>query len=180
MSYSHKPKQLGNNIQTLMLNADYRPIQVVTWQRAICLWFSDKIDVVEEYMDIDINSVSLSIKCPAVIRLTKYRKNYDRKKVKFSRYNVFLRDQFYCQYCDIQYAIKELTFDHVVPRLRGGKTSWTNIVTACHPCNSKKGSNLPEEIGMLPYKRPTEPNPDDFGKFLLNKHTPDEWKNYLY
>ena len=168
------------NTQTLLLNADYRPIEVVHWKRAICLWFSDKVDVIEEYRDLDINSVSISMKCPAVIRLTKYRKNFDRKKVKFSRFNVFQRDNFTCQYCSNEHSAKELTFDHVIPRLHGGKTSWTNIVTSCYPCNSKKGSRLPEEIGMRPYKRPIEPSPSDYSKFLSYKNTPEQWRSYIF
>ena len=175
-----KPKRITPNTQTLLLNADYRPIQIVSWQRAICLYFDYKVDIVEGYENIDINSVSISLKCPAVIKLTKYRKNFDRKKVKFSRFNVFHRDSFSCQYCDLEFTAKELTFDHVVPVCRGGKTTWTNIVTSCKPCNTKKGSALPEEIGMLPQKRPVEPSPSDYSKFLSKKNTPLEWQPYIF
>jgi 5-methylcytosine-specific restriction endonuclease McrA len=167
------------NTQTLLLNSDYRPIQIVSWQRAICLWFSYKVEVIEEYEDIDINSVNFKIKCPAVVKLSTYRKNFSHKKVKFTRLNVFQRDNFQCQYCRYEFPTRELTFDHVIPVFYGGKTTWTNIVTSCHTCNSRKGSKLPEEIGMRPYKRPIEPNPNDYNKFSKYKNIPIQWEYYI-
>lgn len=168
-------------MHTLLLNADYRPLQAISWKKAICLWFDDKVEIIEEYQDIDINSISFSMKCPAVVKLTNYKKNHARHdKVKFSRYNVFYRDNFQCQYCGKHATSDELTFDHVLPRSHGGKTEWTNIVTACHPCNSKKANKLLNEIDMKPLRFPKEPQFSEitkYGSFFFK--TPDIWKNYI-
>lgn len=168
-------------MHTLLLNADYRPMQTISWKKAICLWFDDKVEIVEEYQDVDIASISFSMKCPAVVKLTSYKKSHSRSdKVKFSRYNVFYRDNFTCQYCGNQGDFNELTFDHVLPRCHGGKTEWTNIVTACHPCNSKKANKLPNEFDMQPIKNPKEPKIIEIPKYgsFYNK-IPDIWKNYI-
>lgn len=169
-------------MHTLLLNADYNPIQTITWKKAICLWFDDKVEIVEEYKDIDINSISFSMKCPAVVKLTTYKKHHKRNdKVKFSRYNVFYRDSFTCQYCGKKGQAQELTFDHVLPRSHGGKTEWTNIVTACHPCNSKKANKLITEFGTNPIKPPREPKFSEISKYgQLYFKTPEVWKNYIF
>lgn len=168
-------------MHTLLLNADYRPLQAISWKRAVCLWYDDKVEIIEEYPDIDINSVSFSMKCPAVVKLNIYKKSKKNNKVKFSRYNVFYRDNFQCQYCgDIKEA-DDLTFDHVIPRSHGGKTEWTNIVTACHPCNTKKGSKLLSELNFELKKIPTEPKVSEITKHgSLCYKTPEIWKNYIF
>jgi len=168
------------NHQTLQLNADYMPIKVIPWQRAISLWFSDKVEIIEEY-DTDISSVSLTMKCPAVVRLLKYRKYVKKQKVKFSRFNVFYRDGFECQYCGEKGTLTGLTFDHVIPRSHGGITSWTNIVTACHPCNSTKGNKLLHEMGWRLNSKPIEPNSNEFIRLnFTTPNTPEVWKKFIY
>lgn len=168
-------------MHTLLLNADYRPLQAISWKKAICLWFDDKVEILEEYSHFDITSVSFSMKCPAVVKLTSYKKNSNKhNKVKFSRYNVFYRDEFQCQYCGKHGSANELTFDHVLPRSHGGKTEWTNIVTACHPCNSKKANKLLNDIEMTLIRMPREPKVTEITKHgSLHYKIPEVWKNYL-
>lgn len=171
-------------MRTLLLNADYRPLQAISWQKAIGLWFDDKVEIIEEYGDVDINSVNFSMKCPAVIRLIAYKKIRNKtKNAKFSRYNVFYRDNFQCQYCQVQFLDnnKKLTFDHVVPKAKGGKTEWTNILTACHACNTKKSDKLLSEAGMTPLKTPTIPKLSDITiHSSINEKRNEIWKSYIY
>jgi len=167
--------------QVLMLNADYQPMNVISWQKAITLWFSDKIEIVEEYDDEDITSVSFSMKCPAVVRLFSYVNRAGRNRVKFSRLNVFSRDGFTCQYCGDEPGINGLTFDHVLPRAQGGRTSWENIITACKPCNYKKADNSLQASGMMLSVRPKEPTRAQYMSFRFHvPKTPVAWRNYLH
>lgn len=151
---------------TLLLNANYEPISVlplsvIGWQQAIKLMFLDRVKVLETYDNWVIRSERLTIEVPSVCVTTEYF-NY-KKNVKFSRSNLFLRDLYTCQYCNETFDQKDLTLDHVIPRASGGKTNWENSVTACKPCNHKKGSKLQTPLRM-PYK------PDYYS--LVNK-----WKN---
>src|SRR5262245_51328805 len=113
--------------RTLLLSQGYEPIKVISWQRAITLISLGKVEVIEEY-DSEIRAVSVVIKIPAVVRLLR---NFRRhaKPVKFSRANIYARDQHRCQYCGDRCSISELTYDHVVPRAKGGRTTWENITT---------------------------------------------------
>lgn len=165
---------------TLLLNASYEPLTVISWQRAVTMFFGDKVEVLEEYDDFHIKSVSFTMKCPAVVRLRKYIKG-DKSKVKFSRVNVFGRDNYSCQYCGIQPGAMKLTYDHVLPKSRGGRTDWNNIVTSCLPCNARKADRTPEEAKMFPFKAPRRPDdrPEASITILIPK-TPEAWKNYLY
>ena len=122
----------------LVLNADYRPLSYYPlslwpWQEAIKAKWLDRVDIVAEYDDY-VHSPSMQIKIPSVVVLKDYVK--PQKRVAFTRFNLFLRDEFRCQYCG---ARGDLTFDHVVPRAAGGVTSWQNVVAACSPCNLKPG-----------------------------------------
>lgn len=166
--------------QTLLLNADYSPMKIVPWTKAICMWFDDKVEIVESYEDFALASVTFTMKCPAVIRLLKYVKRTN-SRVKFSRVNVFGRDQFTCQYCKGQPGTPSLTYDHVIPRAQGGKTTWENIATACLECNAKKGNRTPEKAGMQLLKKPVRPKERPFNTFTLNvPKTPDAWTSYLW
>ena len=169
------------NKQVLMLNSDYQPMNVISWQKAVSLWFSDKVEIVEEYDDEDITSVSFSMKCPAVVRLYNYVRRASRRRVKFSRLNVFSRDSFRCQYCGDEPGISKLTFDHVLPKAEGGRTCWENIVASCKPCNYKKADKGLIESNMKLMTRPKEPSQAQYlsFRFLIPK-TPDAWRNYLY
>lgn len=165
--------------RTLLLNTTFEPISVLSWKKAITLVYLGKVEVLKEY-DREIHGVSIAIRQPAVIRLlTLVRSNHAR--VKFSRKNVFLRDDHTCQYCGEKFDPKHLTCDHLVPRSRGGVTEWTNIVTSCITCNLKKGDKLPDEVKMHPRKRPSRPN--GFYLFMLNlgvKVPPEYWRDYMF
>lgn len=143
--------------RSLLLNASFQPLQVISWQRALQLFFSGKVEIVEA-SDHMIRSVSISIRMPLVIRLLKYVPQKTRRTmVRFTRNNIFLRDQYTCQYCGNRPALSHLTMDHVVPVVKGGGKSWNNIVTACRPCNLKKGGRTPDEAGMRLKQTPREP-----------------------
>lgn len=143
--------------RALLLNATFQPLQVVSWQRALQLFFSGKVEVVEESHQ-EVRSVSIAIRVPLVIRLIRYLPPQKRKNiVRFSRSNLFLRDQFSCQYCRKKPPHSQLTMDHVVPVVKGGEKSWENIVTACRPCNLKKGGRTPDEAGMQLLSTPKQP-----------------------
>ena len=141
---------------TLLLNKDYTPISVlplsvIHWQHAVKLMYLGRIQVIETYPDWIIHSEKLSINVPSVA-ITKEYFNFKRK-VNFTRYNMYLRDLYQCQYCADTFSYNELTIDHVIPLSRGGKTSWNNCVTACTDCNTKKGNGL-----MSPIREPFEPD----------------------
>ena len=125
----------------LVLNADYRPLSYYplslwSWQDSIKSVFLDRVSIVS-YYDRQIRSPSFSMKLPSVIALKSYIR--PQSNPNFTRFNVFLRDKFSCQYCGSK---DELTFDHLLPRSKGGKTNWDNVVTACSSCNVKKGGRL--------------------------------------
>lgn len=164
--------------RTLLLSQSYEPIATISWQRAICLLTLGKVEVVEEY-DCSVRSVSVVFKMPAVVRLVRAFRRH-KKRVKFSKQNVFARDRWKCQYCGSKPSISELTYDHVLPRSRGGRTSWENIVTACRDCNARKADRTPEEAGMKPRKRPERP--DWVPVFSINvvQHIPETWKGYCW
>jgi hypothetical protein len=143
--------------RALLLNATFQPLQVISWQKALQLFFSGKVEVVES-SDQLIHSVSLTIQMPRVIRLIKYTPPRPRKNiVRFSRSNLFLRDQHTCQYCGKKPSVNLLTMDHVTPVVKGGPKTWENIVTACRPCNLQKGGRTPSEAGMRLKQAPKQP-----------------------
>ena len=143
--------------QTLLLNASYEPLKIVHWQKAITLWCQGKVEVVREY-DREIRSVSITFKLPAVIRLLRYVKIKRRfDYVPFSRANIYARDDHQCQYCGKRLPTARLSLDHVTPRSRGGKSTWTNVVAACNPCNTRKGGRMPWEASMKLRRNPAVP-----------------------
>ncbi len=141
--------------QTLLLTPWMMPHKIIPWQTAVTMSFLGKVDVLEEY-DEDIRSPSLAIKAPAVVRLRRPLGGMKRG-VKFSRINVFARDEFRCQYCGVRRQVHELNYDHVVPRVQGGKTVWENIVTSCYACNSRKRGRTPDQAGMRLLRAPVKP-----------------------
>src|SRR5262249_53688947 len=165
--------------QTLLLNQGFEPIKVISWQRAITLLFLGKVEVLEEY-GRDIRGATIVLKVPAVVRLLRAFRRHARP-VKFSRVNIYARDNYKCQYCAKKAPISELTYDHVVPRSQGGQTEWTNIVTCCYLCNRKKGGRTPNEAGMKLLVPPTQPNwvPAVAIRVSL-RSVPDAWQGYLY
>jgi 5-methylcytosine-specific restriction endonuclease McrA len=132
------------------------PERIVSWQRAVVWALTGKVDVIEEYDEI-VASPSVSLRTPAVVRL---RRNLapKRRVHRFSRMGVFVRDGFRCQYCAESRPHGGLNLDHVVPRARGGVTSWENVVAACYACNTKKGGRTPEEAGMRLLRAPVQPS----------------------
>lgn len=168
-------------MDTLVLSRGYAPLRVVSWQKAVTMFFDGKVEVVSEY-DADIRSVSLTIKMPAVVRLVRAHKHVHQGP-RFTRSNVLLRDDLTCQYCgERPRSSRKLNFDHVVPRARGGKTCWENIVTACLACNTKKGCRTPAEAGMALRRAPVRPRSLPFfhARLTLGGGVPDAWKSWVY
>ena len=142
-------------MQTLMLTPWMAPHKIIPWQRAIVLAYLEKVEVIETW-DAEIRSPSRAMMTPAVVRLKK-GSVATKQSIRFSRVNVFTRDRFRCQYCGEHKAVKQLNYDHVIPRVQGGKTVWENIVTSCYACNDRKGSRTPEQAGMRLLKQPKKP-----------------------
>jgi len=166
-------------METLILNQAYLPHRVVRWQTAVSMFFTGKVEVVEEYDEL-IRSVSLAVRMPAVVRLVR-RVRHNDPKIRFSRANVLLRDAHTCQYCEQVLESYELTFDHVVPRAHGGRTTWENIVACCRPCNCRKGNRTPQQAGMKLLAVPQRPKALAFKlkQFRLARPLPDPWKQWI-
>lgn len=158
---------------TLLLNAGFEPLKVISWQRAITLLFLGKVEVVDVY-DQEIRSVSVALKMPAVVRLLRYVK-LGKRKPPLTRLNLLARDNFQCQYCQRHVSYRESSIDHVIPRSQGGGTYWRNVVIACHPCNRKKGGRTPVEARMLLRKEPIEPEWLPVLNVKLQKRLPEAW-----
>lgn len=168
-------------METLVLNAGFEPVSRVSWQRAMTLLFDGKVEVVEEYEDKTIRSVTFEIKMPSVIRFLKSVR-MKRRGVRFSRENVYARDGGKCQYCGKKVPRNEFTYDHVTPRSQGGQTVWENVVVSCTPCNQYKAGRTPVQAGMHLAKQPARPSklPATFKlTFTWQKGMPDSWKNWL-
>lgn len=140
--------------RVLVLNLDHAPVAVVSVQKAIVLLLLDKAKMISSYEFLKIRTVSRSFDYPAVISLNQY-KNIPFRSVVLNRPNLFRRDRGECQYCGSQ---KQLTIDHVIPKSKGGKTSWSNLVTACNRCNILKGDKTPEQVGLILKKTPFKPS----------------------
>ncbi|MCB1428346.1 MAG: HNH endonuclease [Nitratireductor sp.] len=166
----------------LVLNADYRPLSYYplslwSWQDAIKAVFLDRVNIVAEY-ESAVRSPSFSMRLPSVVCLKSYIK--PSRHPAFTRFNVFLRDRFECQYCGTSH---DLTFDHVIPRSKGGQTTWENVCAACSPCNLRKGSKLPREAGMWPGQKPFVPTVEDLhrnGRRFPPNFLHESWMDYLY
>lgn len=167
-------------MDTLLLNADAAPLSVVplsavSWQEAIKYMCLDRVTVLEWYDDWVVRSSNWETRVPAVVMVKEYiRKN---RNPNFSRFNVILRDQFRCQYCTELVSKASATMDHVIPQSMGGKTSWDNIVTACGPCNSRKGSKLIKPV-REPY-RPTYYELANIRRKLPFDIRHPSWEDYL-
>lgn len=169
----------------LVLNADFRPLSYFplslwSWQdsvKAVCM---DRVQIISEY-DTVVRSPSFEMRLPSVISLKEYVT--PSRKPAFTRFNVFLRDRFACQYCGERYPTHELTFDHVVPRSRGGRTTWQNVVAACSSCNLIKGNRLPNACGMLPLHEPLQPTAfqlQENGRAFPPNFLHESWRDFLY
>jgi 5-methylcytosine-specific restriction endonuclease McrA len=162
----------------LFLDAQWRPLRVEPWQRAIADFMLGKVEVVEYSKDRMIQGIGREHPMPIVVRVIRHFKR-DRIRIKFSRINIYARDRFICQYCGARFLSEDLTFDHVMPRSRGGRTTWENIVTACIDCNSDKADRTPEEAGIKLLAKPKKPAylPAITVK-TGNGHIPEEWRPY--
>lgn len=179
----------------LVLNINYQPVCVISWQRAMTLSFIDvpeyKCSIVKYYQDDNVKlTMDRTCPVPAVIMRNRYVSTH-RKRVPLTKRNLLIRDVLTCQYCALSFHPRDLTFDHVIPKslwykrpdLRINKrtpTHWENIVTACYRCNGKKGSLTPEKAGMKLLNVPKKPNPIKYiprltpWEFIAN-----EWVEYL-
>jgi len=169
----------------LVLNADFRPLSyfplsLLTWQEAVKAVVTSRVNVISEYDQV-VRSPSFELRLPSVISLKEYVPQM--RKPAFTRFNVFLRDRFACQYCGVALPSQELTFDHVIPRSRGGRTTWENVVTACAPCNLKKGGRMPKAARMLPKHKPEQPTAwrmQENGRLFPPNFLHESWRDYLY
>ncbi|MEI8377960.1 MAG: HNH endonuclease [bacterium] len=161
--------------KVLLLNASDEPLRVCTWRRAFMLVLKGKADEVS-YLDSYIDKQESQI--PSIIKM-RYYVAVPLQELPFSKHNIFVRDDYTCQYCGKQH--KHMTLDHVFPKSRGGDYSWENIVTACPECNQKKANRTPEEAGMKLLNQPYRPN--DYFEFEMKKHGLEDaghfWEDYL-
>jgi 5-methylcytosine-specific restriction endonuclease McrA len=182
----------------LVLNRLWQAVNVCSARRAFSLIYSGQAQVVdaqsgdyqtfdfEEWRDLStdepgpdlVHTLNFSIRVPKIIVLLVFDR-LPRKDVKLTRQNIFMRDQFHCQYCSKKFDRNDLNIDHVVPRSRGGKTTWENIVCSCIRCNTKKGNRTPEQARM-PLKRvPKAPRPRAFLNITMSKVPHDSWKTFV-
>ncbi len=166
-----------NNVKVLVLDVSYFPIGVISWEKAIYLSMSNKVEILDHY-DLKINSVQQSFDCPAVVKVNWFSPK--RLQVNFSRWSVLTRDNFSCAYCNNQFNPNELTLDHVIPFSKGGQRNWGNIITACTPCNHRKANRTPEQAGMPLHWNPYTPkwNPSFLLKFI-GCGIQDKWRPWL-
>ncbi len=161
----------------LLLNATYEPLNIVSVKRAIVLLLKEKAELVEA-AESRIRAERLAIERPLVIRLVTFIPVPRRLPLPLSRRTVLARDLYTCQYCGAQPGRAELTIDHIVPRSRGGTTTWENVTTACGPCNRRKGDRTPEEARMHLLSRPERPRFIAVA-ILAEPGAHEVWKKYL-
>ena len=187
--------------QTLVLNRLWQAVNVVGVERAFSLlalehaqviyaedgsfrlfdadaWFDFSAEIPPSEGGRLIHTVNQSVRVPSVLLLRKYDRMLLRE-MKFNRQNLFERDGYCCQYCGDLFVAKELNMDHVVPRDRGGKTSWENVVTSCIRCNSRKGNRDPNEAGMYLLREPVRPRQRPFVSFLYGRPIEDSWRHFI-
>ena len=162
--------------QVLVLNASYEPLNVCSVRRAHVLVYKGKAEVVEE-LEQPLHSANDTYPWPHVIRLVNYVRVPRTVKRRISRRALFARDGWRCVYCGN--AGGRLTLDHVVPRSKGGESIWENVVTACAPCNLRKGDRLPEEASMTMRRLPRPPAPVLFIRLAAPAGLPTTWQRYL-
>jgi len=174
-------ERVPDHCPALVLNADYRPLSYFplslwSWQDTIKAVFLDRVNIVQEYERV-VHSPSFQMKLPSVVSLKTFVK--PSRHPAFTRFNVFLRDNFSCQYCSLQFAAKELQFEHVIPRSKGGETCWENIVAACQDCNARKADRLE----MKPNRHPHKPSAWELlakSKAYPPRFLHQSWVDYLY
>ena len=158
----------------------YFPLSLWGWQDTIKAVFLDRVNIVAEY-EKRVNSSTFSMLLPSVISLKKFVPL--NKRIPFTRFNLFLRDHFKCQYCNIKFKASDLTFDHVISRSKGGLSNWENVVSACFKCNNKKGSISYKDANMKLVKKPKKPTFFDLreaGKLFPPNYLHHTWNDFLY
>ncbi|MDX5346888.1 MAG: HNH endonuclease [Hymenobacteraceae bacterium] len=160
--------------KVLVLNQDFRAISLCSIHKAFILIFLNKAEMIAKVENAFLYSVNCQFPKPSVIRLQRYV-HVPYKGISLSRQNIFKRDQFQCQYCG---SSRNLTLDHVLPRSRGGTSTWSNLITACSRCNNRKGDRTPEEAGLNLRQKPRRPT---LAAFLTLHAGPvdDVWRTYL-
>ncbi len=186
---------MTNHEDCLVLNADYSPIGIIGWRKAMVWSFRythsqySGIEIIDHYKDDIVLAANGQCKIPAVVRTTKYFKLIGQPVI-FSRKNLFIRDDYMCQYCGVKPPISQLTYDHVIPKSkwpfsRKSATGWTNIVTACYKCNAKKGNKTVQQSGMHLQNEPYIPKkskkylPVNHQLLTIRTDIPSEWKLYV-
>ncbi|HEY5162150.1 MAG TPA: HNH endonuclease [Terriglobales bacterium] len=173
--YSYQPM----TAPVLVLNASYEPINVCAARRAIVLVLKG-VAMAEEENGHYLHSTRISIRVPSVIRLLEYRRIPHQTR-SLSRKNILLRDRNICQYCGTVLPSSELTLDHVIPRSRGGASTWENLVACCHSCNRRKGNQSVHEAGMKLMREPRAFNLHTSRHIMrLIGHSDDKWRKYLF
>jgi len=187
----------------LVLNRFFMAIHVISVRRSLVLLYRDLAEVIDvergQYMNYSfenwielsqlmadqpqpedevIHSVSFAIRVPRVLRLLAYDK-VPKQTLRFNRRNLFARDDYTCQYCGDPFPLSQLSFDHVIPRSRGGATSWDNVVSCCLACNSRKGDRLPAEAGLKLLKKPVRPKQNPLLKLKLDNPKYESWRSFL-
>lgn len=161
-------------MNVLVLNQDYNPLMICTIQRAFLLVYLDKAEIIANVKNKYLRTIDKEFPCPSIIRISNYAQ-VPYKGVVLTRNNILKRDNNTCQYCG---TYINLTLDHVIPKSKGGKSSWTNLVTACSPCNAKKSDFTLEEAGLQLKKKPVKPS---YIMFLKNSAASinSDWLTYL-
>jgi 5-methylcytosine-specific restriction endonuclease McrA len=178
---SHPISMNGDRPSTrsLLLNSSFEPMKILNWQKALVLLFQGKVEVIE-FHDLFVKSVYESFQLPAVLRLKKYVRPRSYGTVRFCRENIYIRDNFTCQYCGDKFPYKLLTLDHVVPASHLGPKTWTNVVTACRNCNQRKANRTPHVANMPLLTEPKKPQWLPTSDIDINSsHVPSVWLQYL-
>ena len=190
----------------LVLNRLWQPVNTCSARRAISLLFIGHAQVVQtdenqnfythdldSWIDFSetskmfcesdgddefLHSIKLVLKLPRIIVLSEYDR-LPKKEVKFTRQNIFQRDKYTCQYCGVLFDTKKLNLDHVVPRDKGGKSCWDNLVTSCITCNTRKANKMPAEARMFPLRTPVAPRWRPFSTSVQNQDCHESWKHFL-
>jgi 5-methylcytosine-specific restriction endonuclease McrA len=152
----------------IVINASYEFLGLVSWQRAMGLLFSGKVEVIKESNRI-VKTVTRTFRVPAVIRLVKFIRQIYKREVPFSRKNILVRDGYKCQYCGDDFNSGDLTVDHIIPKVQGGNNDWTNVVACCRSCNIRKGGRTPRQAGMQLVRKPFKPTIMEFINLYLKR-----------
>lgn len=167
-------------MDTLLLSSSYEPLATISWQEAVVKWSLGKVEIIEEYENRFIRSTSLVLKIPSVARLI-HTFRRPKQKIRFSKYNVHARDNWKCQYCGEELNAKDLTIDHIIPRSKGGRTIWENVVSCCKECNKKKSNKSLRESKMKLRSQPVEPDWIPLVRVRIKQmEVPEAWLPYVW